>query len=350
MPSIRKRTRISALPRKTFNAGLALGRAVVHLGIAFSKQSDYKSLMAENTAAVQRSCPVCHGQTAAPLWTKGSLRLVRCATCSMVFASPVPPELAHGNFYAELGKPFYLSPEKLQSDYATVRYQRELRLFRSFCLSGKVLDVGCSTGAFLYQLKTRWPGAYQVIGTDVVPDALEYAESQGIPVLQEGFLQHAPASAYDAITFWAVLEHLADPKQFLAKAADLLNPGGHCFILVPNFRSLATRFLGPRYRYIMAEHLNYFTSSTLRMLVAREPRFTILHTAFTHFNPVVIWQDWRAPKERVPDAERTRLLQQTTAWKKNPSLKPLRLAYAALEKFLASLALADNLLLILRRK
>lgn len=307
--------------------------------------------MPAETAPLKRNCPVCEGQAALELWTKGSLRLVRCANCAMVFASPVAPALTDGGFYAELAKPFYLSREKLESDYASVRFERELRLFRKYCPGGRVLDVGCSTGAFLYQLKTRWPGCYEVAGTDVVAEALEYAAGRGVPVLKESFPQHAPGqSCYDAITFWAVLEHLAKPKTFLAKAADLLKPGGHCFLLVPNFRSLAVRVLGPRYRYIMAEHLNYFTASTLRRLVANESRFTAVHTGYTHYNPIVIWQDLRAPRERVPDEERARLLKKTTGWKQNPLLKPLRLAYGAVEGTLAWLGLADNLVMVLRKK
>src|SRR5207302_11164217 len=96
---------------------------------------------------------------------------------------------------------------------------------------------------------------------------------------------------FDAITLWAVMEHLAVPGKFLSKAAQLLEPGGHCFILVPNMRSLAVRLLGPKYRYIMEEHLNYFTPATLQAFAAREPGFEIVGSVSTHFNPAVIWQD-----------------------------------------------------------
>ena len=162
----------------------------------------------------------------------------------MVFASPVPEEFISGTFYDR--QSFYLSPDKLQSDYAPVRFERELRIFRNFCKSGRVLDVGCSTGAFLFQLKKRWPGRYEVIGTDVAGKPLDYAESQGIQVHREPFLKwRSTAGPFDAICFWAVLEHLAAPDLFVAQAAELLQPGGHCFILVPNLKSLAIRLLWP---------------------------------------------------------------------------------------------------------
>src|SRR5690242_14880593 len=133
-----------------------------------------------------RPCPVCGERRPAPFWEKGSLRLVRCSCCSMVYAEAVAEEMASGVFYQR--RPFYLSTEKLESDYAPVRFERELRLFRQWCGAGVVLDVGCSTGAFLFQLIKRYPGNYDVLGTDVAGSALDHAESRGVPVLREGFL------------------------------------------------------------------------------------------------------------------------------------------------------------------
>src|SRR3954468_12200640 len=107
---------------------------------------------------LHRVCPLCDEQDAARLWQKGALQLVRCRACSMVYVDLVAEMVASGLVYRE--RPFYLSPEKLESDYAPVRYERELKVFRAWCRAGAVLDVGCSTGAFLHQLKTRFQAAY----------------------------------------------------------------------------------------------------------------------------------------------------------------------------------------------
>jgi 2-polyprenyl-3-methyl-5-hydroxy-6-metoxy-1,4-benzoquinol methylase len=299
---------------------------------------------------IRRHCPVCGGERNEPRFEKGPLRVVGCSQCGMMFASPVAKEFVEGSFYERMAAPFYLSPDKLESDYAAVRFARELRLFRRYCPSGAVLDVGCSTGAFLHQLSQRFPGDYATLGADVAGPALDYAERRGVPVLRAPLLEHDfGGRRFDAVTMWAVLEHLAEPARFLARAAAVLKPGGHCLVLVPNFRSLAVRLLGPRYRYIMAEHLNYFSSDTLKRLAARAPAFAVIAMRSTHFNPVVLWQDWRRATERVPDAERARLLRRTTRWKQNAALAPLRFFYSAIERVLGSLRLADNLTLVLRR-
>jgi len=269
----------------------------------------------------------------------------------MIYASPVEPELASGKFYDRLGVPFYLSADKLESDYAPVRFERELRLFRSYCPAGAVLDVGCSTGAFLFQLKNRYLRDYAVTGTDVAGAALDHAESRGVEVVRESFLNgDFRERRFDAVTFWAVMEHLVEPKRFLHKAALVLKPGGYCFVLVPNLRSLAVRVLGVRYRYIMPDHVNYFTAATLQQFVATEPAFEIIQIGSSHFNPVVLLKDIRGGMERVADEERARLLKRTTAYKQNLLLRPAKWAYSGVEWLLTRLKLADNLFVVLRKR
>jgi SAM-dependent methyltransferase len=297
---------------------------------------------------MNRGCPVCRLADAAPLLVKGELRVVQCRACGMSYASPVAAVLASGSYYDGIAT-YYLSPAKLESDYAGVRFERELKLFRRRCITGAVLDVGCSSGAFLFQLGSRFPGQYELIGTDASGPALDYAESRGVKVVRGDFLeQDFQGKKFDAITFWAVLEHLAEPDRFLEKAAALLKPTGVCFVLVPNMCSLAVRLLGVRYRYFYPQHLNYFTAETLGRLVAG--RFEVRECRSMHFNPVVIWQDWRHRGAEVSNQERAELLRRTTGYKQNPLLKPARGLYALVEKGLGKVMLADNLVMVLRQK
>jgi 2-polyprenyl-3-methyl-5-hydroxy-6-metoxy-1,4-benzoquinol methylase len=265
----------------------------------------------------------------------------------MIYANPVPAEFVSGQYYDSAGPGYYLSPAKLESDYAGVRFARELWLFRRHCARGAVLDVGCSSGAFLFQLTSRYPGDYQVLGTDVSSAPLDYAQSRGVPVRRGNFLEQS-FQDFDAVTFWAVLEHLDNPKRFLEKAWTALKPGGLCFVLVPNMDSLAGRLLGARYRYVYPQHLNYFTKSTLSRLV--ESRFSIAETRSMHFNPIVIWQDWRRARKEVSNAERADLLKRTTAYKQNPLLAPVKGLYQLAERGLGAGWLADNLAFVLRKK
>ena len=300
------------------------------------------------SALLVRRCPVCGSTVNLPAMEKGELRLVRCAQCEMLFASPVPRAFATGQYYDNEGSGYYLSSAKLQSDFSPVRFTRELALFRRYCQSGAVLDVGCSTGAFLYQVGQRWPGEYELFGTDVSGPAIEHARSKGLHIEGGDFLTSDFGRRFAAVTLWAVLEHLLDPGAFLRRAESLLEPGGYCFVLVPNAGSLAHRLLGAKYRYVCGQHLNYFRAEPLVRLAG--PEFEVLEVHTMHFNPLVLWQDLRRPLGEVPDAERAGLLQRTNAMKQSRWLGPARVAYRLGEQLLAAFHLADNLVLVLQRR
>jgi 2-polyprenyl-3-methyl-5-hydroxy-6-metoxy-1,4-benzoquinol methylase len=293
-----------------------------------------------------RNCPICDSTKTTLFLVKGSEVLVRCINCSMVFTSRIASSIESGAFYNDLGNEYYLSPEKLEGDYAAVRFKRELNIFREHVRNGKVLDVGCSTGGFLYNLKSRFPEDYSVQGTDISGPGLDYAAKKGIPVIRSDFVSEETESDYDAITFWAVLEHVPYPKKFVLKAFETLKPDGICIVLVPNLNSLAVRLLGANYRYILPQHVNYFTNHTLRRLCS--PPFEAVTEISTHFNPVVIVQDWLGNAGST-DVERAKLLRKTNRAKSNPLLFPFRLLYSVTEKALGSLGLGDNLVLVLRK-
>jgi 2-polyprenyl-3-methyl-5-hydroxy-6-metoxy-1,4-benzoquinol methylase len=298
---------------------------------------------------ISRNCPVCAGVGTLPYLMKGELQLVRCLTCDMIFANPVPAEYATGQYYDQTAAGYYLSAPKLQSDYSPVRFERELSLFRAHCPRGEVLDVGCGSGAFLYHLRNRFGTDYRISGTDVSGPPLNHAEAQGIPVIRGNFPEHDFGNQkFDAITFWAVLEHLFEPVRFIKKAAEILKPAGICFVLVPNINSLAVRLLGKRYRYIYTQHLNYFSAETLIKMVSGY--FSVRQLKTTHFNPIVIWQDSRRGGAEISNEERGALLKRTTGYKQKGILAPVRLGYKGTEWLLGATGLADNLVIVLEKR
>jgi hypothetical protein len=106
------------------------------------------------------------------------------------------------------------------------------------------------------------------------------------------------------------------------------------------------RLLGAKYRYILPQHINYFSPATLRRMVEKSGFEVVLSTT-THFNPMVILQDFRSKgAEFVPDKERASLLVKTNSLKSNPLLRPVRGAYAGLEQVLGALGLADNVVIV----
>lgn len=293
-----------------------------------------------------RPCPVCSEPRAEGWLRKENFAIVRCLQCGMKYipdATVLAPD-----YYSTDADSFYISDDKLRGDYAPHRYDRELQALRRNCASGKVLDVGCSTGGFLHQAGLRFPGSYDLYGTDVAQSATAIAANHGVKVISANFLaDDFPEREFQAITFWAVLEHLLAPAEYLRQAHRLLAPGGRAFVVVPNVQSLAVRLLGHRYRYVMAEHVNYFSRETLQRLF--EPQFVPVEITTSHFNPLVIGQDLFRRTSPKP-AERAQLLNRTNAMKERAAFKPLYACYKLTEKFLAPAGLADNILAVFQKK
>ena len=65
----------------------------------------------------------------------------------------------------------------------------------------------------------------------------------------------------DAVISFFALEHVADPRAFVAEVNRLLKPGGTFYFLVPNlFANTAD--------LVVADHVNHFSESSLRRLLA----------------------------------------------------------------------------------
>jgi SAM-dependent methyltransferase len=82
------------------------------------------------------------------------------------------------------------------------------------------------------------------------------------PVYTEEFDKipvHEPL--YDAVTAWAVLEHVHDPMAYFRKAAEVLKKGGLLVFLVTNFHSAASRHL---FCEDIPRHLYFFTRETVK--------------------------------------------------------------------------------------
>lgn len=106
----------------------------------------------------------------------------------------------------------------------------------------RILDLGCSSGALGAALK-RTRGA-AVVGIELDPgyaaDAAARLDRVLNANLEELFSDPSRAAAdlgsFDCLIAADVLEHLVDPWTVLARAAELLRPGGHAVVSLPNIR------------------------------------------------------------------------------------------------------------------
>ena len=220
------------------------------------------------------SCPVCASPSARWAAQYHGLRIVRCLDCGHGYVWPVPSVEFINSIYADNAY-YHGGHESIGfNDYSSLAparkkmFARHLAKIESHVEVGRILDVGCANGEFLNVARSR---GWQVFGAD--PSAARsQAEADGIALV--GATVHDAAikrGSLDAITFWDVLEHVVDPISDLARARELLKPGGVLALTVPDSSNLVARTMGRSwFGYKTAgEHLQFFTHSSLRQALAK---------------------------------------------------------------------------------
>jgi SAM-dependent methyltransferase len=140
-------------------------------------------------------------------------------------------------------------------------------------VSGRVLDVGCGTGANLAQF--RRAGAAECYGVEISEDAGRAAsENPSVTQVTIGNIEDLSPTALPAeceiVIVSHVLEHLRDPWAMLVRLVERLRPGGRLLGGVPNAQwlGLSGRLLLGRWEYkpqgVMDwTHLRWFTRRSL---------------------------------------------------------------------------------------
>ena len=221
-------------------------------------------------------CTVC-GAPARFIYRHPDADLFRCPQCDHCFSdvaslrrhedyAPDYYQVVHQNWFRHAHTEMFAMMHGL--------IQRHLPGARS------VLDVGCGKGNFLRFLRST--GAYSsFLGNDLSPMNPE----QGVEFIQGDFHQ-LQLPQFDVVVSLAVIEHVADVRQFAARLVECCKPGGVILVMTLNDRSIlyeVTRFLfwsgifpGAFTRLYSAHHLNHFNYSSLQRLF-RVPELEQLH-------------------------------------------------------------------------
>lgn len=188
--------------------------------------------------------------------TRKTYRIVRCDDCGLIFTNPMPSLITS---YEEEIDDVYLSTEAQRS----ITAQRALKKILTYKTSGRLLDVGCSTGIFLDQAAKH----FTVEGLELSKWAVARA-AQRHRVHRVTLDDFKPAELYDVVTLYGVIEHFEDPKSQLVHIGKLLKPGGLAVIYTGDADAWLPRLLKKKWWWYQGMHLYYFSHTTLRRMLA----------------------------------------------------------------------------------
>ncbi len=214
-------------------------------------------------------CNLCQAENVEPVRFRdrhgANLIAVICKDCGLVWTDPRPTEEAVRRFYESEYRLSYKQTYKPQLKHtyrsgkaALERYARIQHLLQP---GMKALDMAAGSGELLYMLRTKGVDA---LGIEPNEGYAAYCrEDLGLPVSQ-GFWQDANIAegSLDLLTVFHAVEHLEDPRAFMAQVWKWLKPGGHLVVEIPNSEATCQH---PHSQFHIG-HLYHFNLTALKRM------------------------------------------------------------------------------------
>jgi len=234
-------------------------------------------------------CPLCESEQVSLSFEKDRVNYYACRSCTFTFIFPYPDDKTLQRHYDDYGRRYY-SLEGLKDFLLSQKHcDREIALLLRTTKAGSLLDVGCSVGGFV---RAAGELGYTAEGIDVSASSVAVGQSVGVNVRAGDFLSADFPDRFDVITMWATLEHLPEPNRYVARARELLRPGGVLLASVPNYSGITQRLIGKKDRYVGIDHLNYWTARGFAAYFRRF-NFEVLEVVTYGFNPITLLNDLR---------------------------------------------------------
>ncbi|MGF7216550.1 2-polyprenyl-3-methyl-5-hydroxy-6-metoxy-1,4-benzoquinol methylase [Spirosoma lacussanchae] len=222
------------------------------------------------------TCPVCGNSQFKPflvckdyLVSQQEFTIQQCQSCNFRLTNPRPDQLSIGAYYKS---DQYVSHNDqggglINSVYRFVRtitLKQKLQLITTLTGgTGKLLDIGCGTGAFL---DVSQQAGWTIKGVEPDPDARAIASHKTKISIQPD-LAAIDQEQVDMITMWHVLEHVPTLNETIEQIHSRLAPNGTLLIAVPNSDSYDASYYKQYWAaYDVPRHLYHFTPDTIERL------------------------------------------------------------------------------------
>ena len=205
-------------------------------------------------------CPLCASTHLRPHYLTrdrhygipGNYRLAKCHECSLVFLNPLPTEAALSRLYPET---YYAYQSFFGKTHFLKRLVKTLLFFRigtkdpKFAEPGRVLDLGCGSGKFLYAYREK---GWRTFGVEINSEAARLGrEAAGLDIFAGNLMAAAfPRENFDYIRSNHSFEHIVNPNETLEEIRRVLKPHGKLLIGVPNIAGWNSKFFRRYWWYL----------------------------------------------------------------------------------------------------
>lgn len=220
-------------------------------------------------------CPFCNGSdifsftAAAHDAAPRMVNIIECRTCEAGWQWPLQRSeqqsvVEFENSYAEHEEGTYFDPLKRE---AVAACQREF-IETKTSPPARLLDIGCGDGNFARHMARR---GWDVTGLDpALRAAVTEEASPGRLRLLPGSIAALPKhQVFEVITLWDVIEHVENPDQIVAAAADRLVPGGCLVVETGNYQSEGRVQSNGTWWNYQVDHRWYFAPPQLSVLLTK---------------------------------------------------------------------------------
>jgi len=215
-------------------------------------------------------CLVCGNDNFVCILKKDEWSVYECTQCGLGVTSPFPDKAKRAALYDNT----YFQPQNdffnINSTEFKAKISQEshrIRFVKKVTGKGRLLDIGCGNGFFLYTAKQS---GFSVEGLDISDTNKFFIEKTlGIPVTISAVEDIPyPENHFDVITMWHSLEHNPEPLGILKKCLSWLKSDGVLVIEVPNHNCIDARINNAEWpNWALPYHLYHFTRDSLFRLV-----------------------------------------------------------------------------------
>ena len=193
------------------------------------------------------NCNICNSENYS-LFVKGKDHLlntdnvytaVKCNNCDFIYLNPRPIDLL--SLHEEDSYDLYsLKPKEKTNTFVYSNLRKIWRVFIRLIFGknnwllkgikkGKLLDVGCSSGSYIYELKQR---GWDVTGVEPNTFAAKKAKELGLNIINSTLENAKINTTFEVISMKNVIEHLPNPQDTLKIINNCLNKNGLLLILL----------------------------------------------------------------------------------------------------------------------